>query len=253
MKGLDKQYVVLLALSVALVALAASFAAVVLADGGSVSLQQQEATIEDVLTVVGSAETSITPDQITILFTVEERAATPSEALARVSTASQSVVSTLLRRGLTPEEVKTTGLNVYPQYVYKEGEPPTIVGYVASYTVEVRTKKIAEAGALIEAAVNAGADYVSGVYFSLSTEKYRETYRQLLGAAVADAQLKAEALLSPLGLKRTRVKSVSITEYMPVPFARAADSAGSPEGPPIMPGTTRVSVSVSIVYVIGPR
>ncbi|MEM2096212.1 MAG: SIMPL domain-containing protein [Candidatus Caldarchaeum sp.] len=252
MKGLDKQYVVLLALSVALVALAASFAAVVLADGGSVNLQQQGNVSEDVLSVAGSAEASTTPDQITILFTVEERAATPSEALARVSTASQSVVSTLLRRGLTPEEVKTTSLNVYPQYVYKEGEPPTIVGYVASYTVEVRTKKIAEAGALIEEAVKAGADYVSGVYFSLSTEKYRETYRQLLGAAVADAQMKADALLSPLGLKTTRVKSVSITEFTPIPFARAADAAGAPEGPPIMPGTAMVRVSVSIVYVIGP-
>ncbi|MEM4343636.1 MAG: SIMPL domain-containing protein, partial [Candidatus Caldarchaeum sp.] len=81
MKGLDKQYVVLLALSVALVALAASFAAVVLADGGSVNLQQQGNVSEDVLSVAGSAEASTTPDQITILFTVEERAATPSEAL----------------------------------------------------------------------------------------------------------------------------------------------------------------------------
>ncbi|MCS7137798.1 MAG: SIMPL domain-containing protein [Candidatus Caldarchaeum sp.] len=254
MKGLDKQFAVLMALSAALVVLAASFAAVVLADVRPVQMQTgRDEPSEDLLSVSGQAEITLTPDMVTLMLTAEERASTPSEALSRVSTAAQNVVSTLLRRGLTPEEVKTTGLNIYPEYVYREKEPPQIVGYIATYTVEVKTKRIAEAGALIEAAVNAGADYVSGIYFSLSTEQYRNVYRQLLSAAVSDAEAKANALLTPLGLKTVRVKSVSIAEWTPIPYARVAAADAAPSGPPVMPGTTSVSATVNVVYVIGPR
>ncbi|MEM4189283.1 MAG: SIMPL domain-containing protein [Candidatus Caldarchaeum sp.] len=250
---MEKQSLAFLAVSTALAVLAISLTAVVLSENRLMQNENITTTGEDVLTVTGYAQVTVTPDQLTILFTVEERAPTPAEALARLTTASQNVVSTLLKQGLKPEEVKTVGLNIYPEYVYREGQPPQIVGYIASYTIEAKTGKIGEAGSLIEAAVNAGADYVSGLYFSLSTERQREVYRQLLSAAVSDAEIKANAILTPLGLKTVRVKSVSVSESMPTPVARAAPVQSEAGGPPIMPGTATVSVSVNIVYAIGPR
>ncbi len=248
---MEKQSIALVAVSAALVVLAASLTAVVLADNRT--LETDDSTIsEDILSVTGYAQLTVTPDQLIVYFMVEEKATTTVEALARLSAVSQNVVTTILQKGLNPEDVKTVGLNIRPEYVYKEGQPPEIVGYIAAYTLEVKTKKIAEAGSLIEAAVNAGAYYVNGVYFSLSTEQYGAVYRQLLSAAVTDAETKANALLSPLGLKTIRVKSISIYDAAPIPLARGA-VAEEMEGPPVMPGTTTLSVSVNIVFVIGPR
>ncbi len=163
---------------------------------------------------------AVIPDQLTVYFKVEEKAPTATEALERITAASQNVVAAILQQGLNPEDVKTIDLNIRPEYVYKKEQPPEIVGYIATYMLEVKTKNIAGAGSLIEAAVNAGADYVNGVYLSLSTEQYDAVYKQLLSAAVADAETKANALLSPLGLKTIRVKSVSIYGVTPTPVFR---------------------------------
>jgi len=252
---MEKQGFALLAVSGALVVLAAALAAVVLADSGRVTVFQttQENTVssEDLISVTGQAQTTVIPDVLTMLFTAEERAASPSEALARLTESANNVIKTLVDFGVKPDDIKTVALNIYPEYVYKEGQPPEIVRYVATYTLEVKTRRLADGGAIIEKAVNAGADYVSGIYFSLSRERSEEVYKQLLSAAVTDASVKADAVLAPLGLKAARVKSVSISES-PLPAFRAAAEA-SPQGPSMMPGTTTVSVSVNIVYVIGPR
>jgi len=251
---MEKQGFALLAVSGALVVLAAALAAVVLADSSRATVFQtttENTVSEDVISVTGQAQTTVTPDVLIMLLTAEERAATPSEALARLTESVNNVVKTLVDFGLKPDDIKTVSLNIYPEYVYKEGQPPEIVRYVATYTLEVKTRRLADAGSIIEKAVNAGADYVSGVYFSLSREKSEEIYRQLLSAAATDASVKAEAVLSPLGLKTVRVKSVSISESTQPVFRAAADA--STGGPSIMPGTTTVSVTVNIVYVIGPR
>ena len=251
---MEKQGFALLAVSGALVVLAAALAAVVLADSSRATVFQtttENTVSEDVISVTGQAQTTVTPDVLIMLLTAEERAATPSEALARLTDSVNNVVKTLVDFGLKPDDIKTVSLNIYPEYVYKEGQPPEIVRYVATYTLEVKTRRLADAGSIIEKAVNAGADYVSGVYFSLSREKSEEIYRQLLSAAATDASVKAEAVLSPLGLKTVRVKSVSISESTQPVFRAAADA--STGGPSIMPGTTTVSVTVNIVYVIGPR
>jgi uncharacterized protein YggE len=251
---MEKQGFALLAVSGALVVLAAALAAVVLADGsrvGGFPTTQENTVPEDVISVTGQAQTTVTPDVLTILLTVEKRASTPSEALARLTESANNVVKTLVDFGLKPEDIKTVSLNIYPEYAYREGQPPEIVRYVATYVLEVKTRRLADGGSIIEKAINAGADYISGVYFSLSREKSEEIYRQLLSAAVTDASVKAEAVLSPLGLKTVRVKSVSISESAQPVFRAAAEASSG--GPSIMPGTTTVSVTVNIVYVIGPR
>jgi uncharacterized protein YggE len=251
---MEKHGFALLAVSGALVVLAAALAAVVLADSGRATVFQKTAentVSEDVISVTGQAQTTVTPDLLTMLLTAEERAATPSEALARLTESVNNVVKTLVDSGLKPDDIKTVSLNIYPEYVHREGQPPEIVRYVATYMLEVKTRRLADGGSIIEKAVNAGADYVSGVYFSLSREKSEEIYRQLLSAAVTDASVKAEAVLSPLGLKTVRVKSVSISESAQPVFRAAAEAPSG--GPSIMPGTTTVSVTVNIVYVIGPR
>ncbi|MEM0440042.1 MAG: SIMPL domain-containing protein [Candidatus Caldarchaeum sp.] len=252
---MEKQTLALLSVSLTAVVLAAALTMVTLADGRqfqTLNTNGQNSQAESFISVMGSAQTTIVPDTVVLMFMVEERAPTPSEALARVSSAANNVVSTILRLGISSDDVKTTGLNIYPEYVYREREPPQIVGYIATYSIEVKTKKIVDAGALVESAVNAGADYITGIYFTASAEQLGKVYKQLLAAAVGDAESKLEAVLAPLGMKKIGVKSVSIMDSTPaVPHRAAAEATTAP--PPILPGTTTYTLSVTITYVIAPR
>ncbi|MCS7133257.1 MAG: SIMPL domain-containing protein [Candidatus Caldarchaeum sp.] len=251
---MEKQSVALLSVSLAVAVLAAALALVALGDGRTPSIMNvntENSQTQPILSITGSAQTSFAPDTIVMTFTVQRKGATATEALSKLTAASNNVVSAVLRLGISQDDVKTTAINIYPEYVYREKEPPQLVGYVASYSIEVRTRRIADAGTVIESAVNAGADYLSGLYFMSSPEQLNNIYKQLLAAAVADAESKADSLLTPLNMKRVGVKSVSIIDSLPYPTMRAAETQAA--GPPILPGTNTYTVSVQITYLIAPR
>src|SRR6476620_10395121 len=67
-----------------------------------------------------------------------------------------------------------------------------IVGYTASNTVTATVRKIGAAGDVVDAAVGAGANQVSGPNLLASDQD--AAYRNALKAAVADARAKAETL-----------------------------------------------------------
>jgi len=245
--------VALTALSASIVILALSIMWMSLSLGNTQTTQVPEMKVEDTLAVIGNAEVTAVPDLLTINFIIQRRGATPSEALSLLSSAVQTVVDAVLREGVVRDEVRTAGLNIMPEYVYREGQPPAVTGYIASYVLEVKTKNIEKAGELITAAVNAGADQVGSMFLSLSKEKDMAVYQQLLTSAVENARSKASALLEPLGMKIVRVKSVSIADYRPIPIRGDMPVSGETAGPPVMPGTTTISVSVNVVFVIAPR
>ncbi|MDW8084066.1 MAG: SIMPL domain-containing protein [Candidatus Caldarchaeum sp.] len=252
---MEKQTLALLSVSLATVVLAATLAFVALGDVRSpVTVNtgtSSQTNDKPLLSITGVAQTTITPDTVLMTFTIEEKAATPVEAISKLTNTANDVISAILRLGISQDDVKTTSINVYPEYVYREKEPPLLVGYIATYSVEVKTRRMADAGAVIETAINAGADYLGGFYFVSSFEQTNTVYKQLLAAAVADAESKADALLAPLNMRRVGVKSVSIAEsYPPAGYAMAQARA---EGPPVLPGTTTYTLSVHITYEIAPR
>ncbi len=248
---MDKTSYALVSVSVTAAVLAIALAAVTLLSGSATQIltTSDDNLGSSTLSVTGTAQTTIVPDTLAITFVVQEKASTPSEALAKLSEKANRVVSAVLGLGISSEDVKTTSVDISPEYIYPDKEPPRIIGYVATYSIEVRTKRVADAGSLIETAVNSGADQVSGLYFTVSPEQYSTVYRQLLSAAIGDAEAKADSVLRPLNLRKTGVKSVSIIDVQPAYPVRAATEAST--GPPILTGTTTLTVSVNVVYLIG--
>ena len=81
-----------------------------------------------------------------------------------------------------------------------------VVGYTAQTTVTVTLRALDRAGAVIDAAVSAGANTVSGP--ALSSSDQAELYRNALRNAVADARAKAQALAAASGVTLGEVVSV---------------------------------------------
>lgn len=193
----------------------------------------------DGITVQGSGTVSTIPDRAQISFGVETRAATARAALAANAAEMRKVIAAVKAAGAT--DVQTQSVSLQPQYA----EAGTVQGYVAQNSVSGTIKELAKAGAVIDAAVEAGANQVYGP--SLSRGDQTELYRQALRAAVADARTRAQALAAAANLTLGRVTQVVESGSAPMPYAnafKAEDAAGTP----IEAGSQQIVASVQVTF-----
>ena len=208
------------------------------------------------ITVNGEATIAAEPDQaqIDIGVTTQARSAPDAsrenaERLARVL----AEVKKLLGKG---DEVKTSGYGLNPQYRYPQGGKPEIVGYTANNIVRIKTAKLDEVGKLIDAAMQAGANNINRLLFTLKDEEAARL--DALRQASAKAKFKAEAIAASLGLKVLRIAAVTEGErsfqpiYRQAPMARGeALAAQAPT--PVEPGTVDVRSTVTLTAEVSER
>ena len=196
------------------------------------------------VTVTGTGKVTVVPDQASFGFSVDTRADAARDALARNATLAAAVVAALKSAGVAADDIQTQQVSLSPQ---TNEDGTQVVGYTASTTVSVDTT-IAKAGAVVDAAVGAGANGVSGP--SLSRSDADAQYREALKRAVADAKEKAQALASAGGLTlggvRTIVEGSGVT---PMPMAAAKSDLSS--GVAIEPGTQEIDATVTVTYDAG--
>lgn len=196
------------------------------------------------ITVTGSGSVTTVPDRASFDFTTESRAATAKAALAQNAAASSAVIAALKDAGVAAADLRTSQVSLTPQLTENGND---VTGYVASSTVTAKTT-LAKAGAVVDAAVGAGATGVSGP--SLSRSDADALYRDALKAAVADAGDKAKALAAAAGLSLGGVQTIveGAQASPPIVFGAAAkDSAGSI---PVEPGTQEIDATVTVTYAV---
>jgi len=191
------------------------------------------------ITVQGSATESGAPTKAELSFGVESRADTAKDALAANGTAMRKVLAAVRAAG--GKDLRTQ--SVWLSSVYGEKGPQ---GFSATNTVTA-TIEIGKAGALIDTAVAAGANQVSGP--SMSAADQDALYRKALEGAVADARTRAEALAKAGGVSLGRVTAmVEGGGPAPMPLAMAAKAVDA--STPIEPGTQDVTAQVSVTFAI---
>lgn len=191
------------------------------------------------ITVQGSGTVSAVPDRAQLSFGVETRAATARAALAGNATEMRKVIAAVKATGAT--DVQTQSVSLQPQY----SEAGAVQGYLAQNSVSATIRDLARAGAVIDAAVAAGANQVSGP--SLSRGDQTELYRQALRAAIADARTRAQALATAANLSLGRVTQIVEGGSGPTPVflgAKAEDAASTP----IEAGTQQIVASVQVTF-----
>lgn len=231
--------------------------------------QQQSSGVdaeERILMVNGFGYTSVMPDTLSINIGIDTLAETSKDAVARNSEIVSSVMDALKALGLEEKEVRTSYFSIYPQYQYpQDGSPPTIVGYQASNTINVLTKKVERAAEIIDRAVSAGANRVDGPWYSISLEAQKQYREQVISMAMKDAEDNAKVILAMQDLSIKDVKSIAINfNGQPIAFLglREALGVGGPlyggstmlapaYYPPIMPGEQQITATVTIVYEMG--
>jgi len=192
------------------------------------------------ITVTGTGSVSTVPDRASFSFTVESRAKTATEALTRNNAAARAVSTAVKNAGVSDADIQTSHVSLSPQ---TKQDGTQIIGYIASNSISVKST-IAKAGSIVDAAVGAGADGVSGPSLSISDQdvQYRDALKQAVAAAHAKAQTLADAAGLSLGGAQTIVEGAG--QY-PVPLAQKADFSA---GVSIQPGTQTVDATVTVTY-----
>jgi uncharacterized protein YggE len=227
--------------------------------GGAVALTAQtpprplprEAATAETVSVTGTGRVTLTPDRAS--FTVGVQTVAPSLAAATQENAARmtAVVAALRKAGASDRELRTTGLSIYPQQSAEPGKQARITGYQVSNNVTVTRDDVATIATLLEAAVQASANTVSGVSFSVSdSARGRDTGLQ---AAFAEAKAKADVLARAAG--RTVGRALAITEGGaamppgPMPMYRRAEMAQAASfAAPVESGAEEIAFTVSVVF-----
>jgi uncharacterized protein YggE len=196
----------------------------------------------------GQGEAKVTPDRVSVLVNVQTRAATAAGAAADNAKRTRAVLDALGRLGLSKDQLSTEGFTAYPEMRYdKDGGSPHVTGYVVTNSVRAESKQVEQAGAIIDAALGAGANMINALTFYASS--IEEPRRQAIALAVASARADAEAMANAAGGSLGGLIELS-TQGPTVPPRPMFDLASRAkvamaEPTPINPGQQTVNVNVT--------
>lgn len=207
------------------------------------------------LSAMGEAET--VPDEAGIEVGVESYAVTAQAASAAVAKKGEAIAAALSAYGVEAKDLQTRNLSVNRvDYGKFKGQ------FQANNVLAVRLRNVAKAGEAVAAATDAGANVLSGP--SLRIADPETANRGAYIAAYRAARTRAEAYAEAAGMKISRVLSIRDGGQgggMPMPMAyaeQAMDAAAprqvsAPPPPTIRPGTSRMQVTVSVDFALGPK
>ncbi len=202
------------------------------------------------ISVAGTGTVTLVPDVADLHVGVVIQRPKVKDARAAAAAAMQGVVKALRAAGVAERDIRTTTLSLQPVYDYStNGAAPKITGYELRNGVVATVRDLEKLADAVDGALVAGGTTLDGITFRVDDPSGAEA--QARTQAMKAARARADALAAAAGVTIVGVASISEQSAptpWPVPYAGAArDEAATP----ILPGTSDVTVSVSVVYLIG--
>ena len=182
-----------------------SLAAVIPAQGQAVPPPQ--------ISLSGSAEVKVAPDEIMLNVAVETRAATLDPARLENDQKVAAVLAFLKQCKIPDKDVQTDFINIQPDYSYSNGSSESHVkplAYIVRKNLEIRLTEVARFQNVLTGLLTNGVNYVNGIDFrTTQLRKFRDEAR---GMAIRAAKEKAKALTAELGAKLGKVTSINAAD-----------------------------------------
>ena len=214
-------------------------------------LAAQPAAAPTLLTVAAEGRVERAPDVADLSAGVVTQAKTANEALRLNAQRMTTVIAALKRAGIADRDIQTSGLNLNPQYLYRENQPPQLTGYQVMNNVSVRVRDLDNMGRTIDALVAQGSNQINGPSFRL--DKPDVALDEARVAAIKKARDRAELYARATGLRVGRIAHISETGGMvpppyPMPVARMESMAAKDASTPIAPGEVEASLTVNVTF-----
>lgn len=211
------------------------------------------------ITVSGKGDVVVKPDIATFSFSITEESLVVGTAQDKVAKSEKEVLAFLDKAGVSKDDVKVSGYNIYPRYeytgssAYGYGGKQVLAAYVVSESVEVKVRKTSDAGKIIGSMGELGVDNISGLTFSV--DKQDEVIKEARVKAIEDAKASAKSLAKDLGVSLVRIVSFSENGGgypAPMYYSKGVSVAMDAEmaTPELPAGTNKITSNVSITYEI---
>lgn len=208
------------------------------------------------ITVIGQGKVHVKPDIAQAQIGVEVFAPTVKEATAKNREQMAAVLAALHKAGIADQDIQTSNYSIFlerepamPMPAITEIVPSEPQGrYRVSNMVQVTIRDLDSVASILDAAIEAGANNVWGVSFSLEDSSAAES--EARAKAMANARAKAAELAELAGLELGEVVSISesISGPYPVMAFAAVERGGMGGGGPISPGELDFQASLQVVF-----
>ena len=199
--------------------------------------------VDRLVTVGGEATIAVAPDTAIIRIGVTSQgknAREASEANARQITA---VLAAIKASGIDDRDIQTSRLSLQPQYDPNKSGTARLTGFQVTNQLTVRIHDIGKLPDILDRAIAAGANEMSGIEFAVSQQS--RLLDQARAEAVADARRKADLYAQAAGAKLGRVLQIA-DESAPAP--RPLVQAMRAGAVPVAPGEQMLRVAVTVSY-----
>jgi uncharacterized protein len=161
------------------------------------------------ISVSGSAEVKVAPDEVYLRVGVETRDATLARAKERND---EAVTKTLafLRAQVEKKNVQTDFISFEPIYDGSSSDRIKPIAYVARNSIEVKLTDLKKLDGVITGVMTNGVNTIHGIEFRTSElRKHRDAARAM---AIRAAIEKADAAAKELNVKRGKVQNLSVND-----------------------------------------
>lgn len=202
------------------------------------------------ITVSGVGRADVIPDVAFISVGVVERRPTANEALDVMSGMTAQVIDRLVTAGVDERDIQTGQLSLSPFYEQSSlNRNPKIAGFEAHTMLNVQVVDLDNAGKILDAVVEDGANRLGGIRFDVMEPEPHLDQARI--EAVQRARAKAELYAMAAGLELGAL--ISLTEggtNSPQPMQMEMRMMDAASIVPIAGGDVSLSATVTLVYAI---
>jgi len=199
------------------------------------------------VTVTGEATVAVAPDAAVIRIGVTMQGKTAREASEANAKQMTAVLAAIKDAGIADRDVQTSRLSLQPQYDPNKSGTARLLGFQVTNQVTVKMHDIDKLPAILDRAIGAGANEMSGIQFVVSEQS--KLLDQARGEAIADAYRKASLYAHAAGVKVGHVMAITEEGSAPPPRPMQALRAGAV---PVAPGEQTLRAVVTVSYELTP-
>ncbi|MGI8526386.1 MAG: SIMPL domain-containing protein [Pseudolabrys sp.] len=207
---------------------------------------QSASALDRLVTVTGETRIAVVPDAAVIRIGVTSQGKTARDASDANAKEMTTVFTAIKGGGIADRDIQTSRLSLQPQVDPNKSGTARLLGFQATNQVTVKIRAIDQLANIVDRAIGAGANELSGIEFVVSEQsKLRDESRK---DAIADARRKAEIYATAAGMKVGRAVSISDEGSSPAPRPMQMMRAAAP----VAPGEQNLHTTVTVSFELAP-
>jgi len=160
--------------------------------------------------VVGRGSITVKPDTAVITIGVTALSDSPTESYKEVGRILAKVTTALKGMGIKDDDLATAGLHMGAEYEWLQEGGQKLKGYRTTTSLTITTKQLDAVAAIIETTVDAGANQLQGIRFTVKNTN--ALVEQATNLAADDATAKASQVANRMGSAVVRVMKITVMD-----------------------------------------